>query len=127
MAREYTMIERLFKRSKEKRMSEIEKRVEEVAKAMPDEDLLLDVAELFKVFGDSSRIKIISALGVAELCVNDIATVLNMTVSAVSHQLRILRTNKLVKSRKDGKEVYYSLDDEHVRMLFDVAKAHIEE
>ena len=112
-------------------MAEKEFKAEEtlacIVDAMPDEDLLLDVADLFKVFGDSSRVKIISALGIRELCVNDIATVLNMTVSAVSHQLRILRTYMLVKSRKEGKEVYYSLDDEHVKMLFDVAKAHIEE
>ena len=98
-----------------------------IAAQMPAEDLLLDIAELFKVFGDSSRIKIISALGIRELCVNDIATVLNMTVSAVSHQLRILRTNKLVKAKKLGKEVYYSLDDDHVKLLFDLARAHLEE
>lgn len=98
-----------------------------IAAQMPAEDLLLDIAELFKVFGDSSRIKIISALGIRELCVNDIATVLNMTVSAVSHQLRILRTNKLVKAKKMGKEVYYSLDDDHVKLLFDLARAHLEE
>ena len=98
-----------------------------LAANMPEEDLLLDIAELFKVFGDSSRIKIISALGLSELCVNDIATLLNMTVSAVSHQLRILRTNKLVKAKKVGKEVYYSLDDDHVKLLFDMAKAHLEE
>lgn len=101
--------------------------IEELATKMPDEDLLLDIAELFKVFGDSSRIRIISALGLSELCVNDIAALLNMTVSAVSHQLRILRTNKLVRARKQGKEVYYCLDDDHVKSLFDVAKAHVEE
>ena len=101
--------------------------LKDVAAQMPEEDMLLDIAELFKVFGDSSRIKIISALGISELCVNDIATLLNMTVSAVSHQLRILRTSKLVKTKKQGKEVYYSLDDEHVKLLFDVAKAHLEE
>lgn len=107
-----------------------ESRVQDMASlscAMPCEDLLLDMAELFKVFGDSSRIKIISALGLKEMCVNDIAGLLTMTVSAVSHQLRILRTNKLVKSRKVGKEVYYSLDDDHVKLLFDVARAHLEE
>ena len=101
--------------------------LDDIAAKMPAEDLLLDIAELFKVFGDSSRIKIVSALGIKELCVNDIAALLNMTVSAVSHQLRILRTNKLVKAKKQGKEVYYSLDDEHVKLLFDVAKAHLEE
>ncbi|MBQ4444109.1 MAG: helix-turn-helix transcriptional regulator [Clostridia bacterium] len=103
------------------------KDLDALRKALPDEDLLLDIAELFKVFGDSSRIKIISALGLKELCVNDIAELLDMTVSAVSHQLRILRTNKLVKYWKVGKEVYYSLDDDHVKMLFDMAKAHLEE
>ena len=101
--------------------------LKDIASKMPEEDLLLDVAELFKVFGDSSRIKIISAMSISELRVNDIAAVLNMTVSAVSHQLRILRTNKLVKAKKSGKEVYYSLDDEHVKMLFDMARAHLEE
>ena len=101
--------------------------LDEIAARMPEEDLLLDVAELFKVFGDSSRIKIISALRISELRVNDLASVLNMTVSAVSHQLRILRTNKLVKAKKVGKEVYYSLDDEHVETLFDLARDHLTE
>lgn len=92
---------------------------------LPDEDLLLDMAELFKVFGDSSRIRIVSVLCVTPSCVKDIADVLNMSISAVSHQLRILRTNKLVKSRKNGKEVIYSLDDDHVRTLFDIAREHL--
>lgn len=101
--------------------------VEEVAVNMPDEDLLFDVAELFKIFGDSTRIKILSALANAELCVCDISTVLNMTKSAVSHQLRILRQAKLVKNKRVGKEVYYSLDDDHVASIIDIATEHIKE
>ena len=101
--------------------------VEEVCTTMPDEDLLFDVAELFKIFGDSTRIRILSALSQAELCVCDICTVLNMTKSAVSHQLRILRQAKLVKNRRNGKEIYYSLDDEHVARIIDLATEHIKE
>ncbi len=101
--------------------------VEEIKKAMPNEDSLYDLAELFKVFGDSTRIRILSCLKVSELCVNDIANTLNMTVSAISHQLRILKTNKLIKARKDGKEVYYSLDDDHVECIIDCGLDHINE
>lgn len=101
--------------------------VEEVCTTMPDEDLLFDVAELFKIFGDSTRIRILSALSQAELCVCDICTILNMTKSAVSHQLRILRQTKLVKNRRNGKEIYYSLDDEHVARIIDLATEHIKE
>ena len=101
--------------------------VKEVVKAMPDEDLLYDVAELFKIFGDSTRIRILSALSVNELCVCDICAVLNMTKSAVSHQLRILRQTKLVKNRRNGKEMYYSLDDDHVSSIMALALNHIKE
>ncbi len=101
--------------------------VERVRAAMPDDDTLCDVAELFKVFGDSTRTRILSALFEAELCVCDIANLLSMTKSAVSHQLRILRQTKIVKNRKSGKEVYYSLDDEHISEIFKTALEHLKE
>lgn len=101
--------------------------VEKVRAAIPDEDVLVDVAELFKVFGDSTRTRILSALFVSELCVCDIASLLNMTKSAVSHQLRILRQTKIVKNRKQGKEVYYSLDDEHISRIYKMALEHLSE
>lgn len=101
--------------------------VEQVTCDMPDEDMLVDVAELFKIFGDSTRIRILSALTKAELCVCDICSVLNMTKSAVSHQLRILRQAKLVRNKRVGKEVYYSLDDEHVYSIISLALEHIKE
>ena len=102
-------------------------KVEDIKNAMPNEDSLYDLAELFKVFGDSTRIRILSCLKVSELCVNDIAATLNMTISAVSHQLRILKNAKLIKSRKQGKEVYYSLDDEHVNCIIDCGLDHVNE
>ena len=94
---------------------------------MPDEELVLDAAELFKVFGDSTRAKIICALAVAEMCVCDIAALLNMTSSAISHQLRILKQARIVRSRRDGKIIYYSLDDGHIKQLFDTAIDHLKE
>ena len=104
-----------------------ESKAERVKAAMPSEDLLLDVAELFKVFGDSTRTRILSALFVDELCVCDIAEILGMSLSAVSHQLRILRQTKIVKSRKQGKEVVYSLDDEHIAEIYGMALDHLSE
>lgn len=101
--------------------------IEQVRDALPDDEILYDLAELFKVFGDSTRVKILYALFESELCVNDIAQCLNMTPSAVSHQLRILKTNKLAKFRRDGKTVYYSLDDEHVRTIIALGLEHISE
>ena len=89
---------------------DIEK-VKKIKKIMPSDDLLFDIAEVFKVFGDTTRMKIISALLEAELCVGDIAEITNSTQSAISHQLRVLKQAKLVKFRKEGKIVYYSLDD----------------
>jgi DNA-binding transcriptional ArsR family regulator len=99
--------------------------VDRVRSAMPDEELLADVAELFKVFGDTTRTRILSALFEAELCVCDIASLLCMTKSAVSHQLRILRQTKIVKNRKCGKEVYYSLDDGHIAEIYKTALEHL--
>lgn len=94
---------------------------------MPKEEMLYDLAELFKVFGDTTRIKILWALDESEMCVCDIAASLNMTQSAISHQLRVLKQAKLVKNRKEGKVVYYSLDDQHVKDIFDQGLIHINE
>ena len=105
---------------------DIEK-VKKIKKIMPSDDLLFDIAEVFKVFGDTTRMKIISALLEAELCVGDIAEITNSTQSAISHQLRVLKQAKLVKFRKEGKVVYYSLDDEHISEMYEMAKRHIEE
>ena len=101
--------------------------VQRVRSLLPGEDDLYDLAELFKVFGDSTRIKILYVLFESELCVCDIAQLLGMTQSAVSHQLRILKQNKLVKSRREGKSVFYSLADGHVRTIIAQGREHIEE
>ena len=98
-----------------------------VNEKMPDETELYDLAELFKVFGDSTRIRILFVLFEAEVCVCDLAQALNMTQSAISHQLKILRQNKLVKSRREGKSIFYSLADEHVRTIIAQGCEHIEE
>ncbi|MDE7454722.1 MAG: metalloregulator ArsR/SmtB family transcription factor [Clostridia bacterium] len=100
---------------------------EQVTVDMPNDDVMFDVAELFKIFGDSTRIRILSALTQAEMCVCDICAVLNMTKSAVSHQLRILRQAKLVKNRRQGKEIFYSLDDDHVLSIINLAVEHVVE
>ena len=101
--------------------------VRQVTAEMPDDEKLYDLAELFKVFGDSTRIKILYALFEAELCVCDIAQLLGLTQSAVSHQLRVLKAGRLVKPRKDGKTVFYSLADDHVRTLIAQGMEHINE
>lgn len=98
-----------------------------VQEKMPPEEELYDLAELFKVFGDSTRIRILFVLFEAEVCVCDLAQALHMTQSAVSHQLKILKQNKLVKSRREGKSVFYSLADSHVRTIIDQGRDHIEE
>lgn len=98
-----------------------------VDETMPEETELYDLAELFKVFGDSTRIRILFVLFEAEVCVCDLVQVLNMTQSAISHQLRILKQNKLVKSRREGKSIFYSLADDHVRTIIDQGREHIEE
>ena len=99
--------------------------VERVRREMPADGTLLDLAELYKVFGDSTRIKILYALFEAELCVCDIAALLGMTVSAISHQLRILRGAKLVDYRREGKTVFYALADDHVRTIIGMGMDHI--
>lgn len=101
--------------------------VEKVKSDMPDEEILYDLADFFKVFGDSTRIKILWALDRGEMCVCDLAVLLNMTKSAISHQLKSLRQEKLVKYRRDGKNAFYSLQDEHVRNILEVGLEHIKE
>lgn len=99
--------------------------VEVVKENMTDEEMLYDLADFFKVLGDSTRIRIICALFQAELCVCDIASVLGMTQSSISHQLKTLKQARLVKSRRDGKTMFYSLDDEHVQKIFDLGIIHL--
>lgn len=101
--------------------------VNSVRDNMPHEEYLYDLAEIFKVFGYNTRIKILYALFASEMCVCDIAVLLNMTQSAISHQLRVLKQTRLVKFRKEGKIVYYSLDDEHIKQIFDQGLIHITE
>ncbi len=101
--------------------------IDAVSKQLPQEEELYDLAELFKVFGDSTRIRIIAALLKNQMCVCDIARLLNMTHSAISHQLRILKATNLVKATKAGKVVYYSLKDDHVGEIFDIGLEHIQE
>ena len=101
--------------------------VSKVKEKMPKEESLYDLAELFKVFGDLTRVKILSALFESEMCVCDIAYLLKMTQSAISHQLRVLKQAKLVKFRKEGKIVFYSLDDDHVKQIIDQGLVHVNE
>ena len=98
-----------------------------VNETIPEENELYDLAELFKVFGDSTRIRILFVLFEAEVCVCDLAAALNMTQSAVSHQLRILKDAKLVKFKRSGKSIFYSLDDDHVRTILSMGMDHVEE
>lgn len=101
--------------------------VEEVKDKLPQEEILYDLAELFKVFGDSTRIKIICSLFESEMCVCDLSALLNVSQSAISHQLRVLKSARLVKFRRAGKVIYYSLDDEHIKQIFDAGLHHITE
>lgn len=98
-----------------------------VNEKMPAEEELYDLAELFKVFGDSTRIRILYVLFEAEVCVCDLAEALHMTQSAISHQLKILKNARLVKNRREGKSVFYSLADAHVRTIIAQGREHIEE
>ena len=101
--------------------------VNEVKKKIPQDEMIYDLAEFFKVFADSTRMKIIYALMENELCVCDIANIVQTTLSAISHQLRLLKQAKLVKFRKEGKVVYYSLDDDHISQIVRKGREHIEE
>lgn len=104
-----------------------EELLKKVSDTLPDEDELYDLAELFKVFGDSTRIRILFVLFQTEVCVCDLAQALNMTQSAISHQLRILKQARLVTGRREGKSVFYSLADDHVRTMIAQGRDHIEE
>lgn len=99
--------------------------IKKVNETMPDEEFLYDLSELFKVFADSTRIKILYVLFESEMCVCDIAQVLNMSPSAISHQLRVLKQSQLIKFRRDGKTIFYSLADNHVRAILDQGIEHI--
>lgn len=101
--------------------------IQAVNEQMPAEEILYDLAELFKVFGDSTRIKILYVLFESEMCVCDIAQLLNMSQSAISHQLRVLKQSKLVKYRREGKTVFYSLADDHVRSIMNQGMEHVGE
>ena len=103
------------------------KMIEELKQSLPEDEILYDLSELFRVFGDTTRIKILYTLFESELCVNDIAQLLGMTQSSVSHQLRILKNAKLVKFKRDGKQMIYSLDDDHVRSMIALGLEHTEE
>lgn len=102
-------------------------KIEEVKSVIPKDEELYDLAEFFKVFGDSTRIKIICALFQTEMCVCDLAELLGVTQSAISHQLKTLKVSRLVRFRREGKIVYYSLDDEHIKHIFDEGLKHIRE
>lgn len=101
--------------------------VNKVSPSMPDMNLLYELSDFFKVMGDGTRIQLLWALEESEMCVGDLAVILNMTKSAVSHQLKVLRTAKLVRANKKGKNVYYSLDDEHVKLVLEKALEHVSE
>ena len=105
--------------------SKYKDKIDEIKKLMLKDEEFFDLADFFKVFGDSTRIKIIFVLLKSEMCVCDIASTLDMSQSAISHQLRVLRNNRLVKYRKEGKTVYYSLDDAHVEKIFDQGYEHL--
>ncbi|MED9970571.1 MAG: metalloregulator ArsR/SmtB family transcription factor [Ruminococcus sp.] len=93
--------------------------------AMPDSELIFELADLFKVFGDSTRLRIMYALSEGELPVMEIARALNMEQSTISHQLRVLRQNKLVRVRREGKQIYYALDDDHVKKIIEMGLDHV--
>ena len=99
--------------------------VNRVQRAIPPDETVYELSDLFKVFGDSTRIKILSALAVSEMCVRDISAAIFISQSAVSHQLRTLKNARLVKFRREGKVVYYSLDDEHVHTIFKQGLEHL--
>lgn len=101
--------------------------VEKVRSEMPEEQISRDLSETFKVLGDHTRVKILSALSKSELCVCDLAALLGMTQPAISHQLRVLRNARVVKFRKEGRMAYYSLDDKHVENLLELAYEHVKE
>ena len=101
--------------------------VKKVKSTFPKDEMIFDLADFYKIFGDTTRVKILYALDKSELCVCDISSLLEMTISAVSHQLKILRDSNLVKTRREGKVIYYSLADEHVKEIIECGMEHISE
>lgn len=104
-----------------------EDNVKKAINELPDDELIADLSDMFKIFGDQTRVKILMALESGELCVCDIAAVMNMSQSAISHQLRVLKQSNIVKTRRQGKVVYYSISDDHVKEIFDIAIVHVKE
>ncbi|MBS5971538.1 MAG: helix-turn-helix transcriptional regulator [Finegoldia magna] len=104
-----------------------EDNVKKTINELPDDELIADLSDMFKIFGDQTRVKILMALESGELCVCDIAAVMNMSQSAISHQLRVLKQSNIVKTRREGKVVYYSISDDHVKEIFDIAIVHVQE
>lgn len=104
-----------------------EDNVKKAINELPDDELIADLSDMFKIFGDQTRVKILMALESEELCVCDIAAVMDMSQSAISHQLRVLKQSNIVKTRREGKVVYYSISDDHVKEIFDIAMVHVQE
>ena len=104
-----------------------EDNVKKAINELPDDELIADLSDMFKIFGDQTRVKILMALESGEMCVCDIAAVMNMSQSAISHQLRVLKQSNIVKTRREGKVVYYSISDVHVKEIFDMAMVHVQE
>ena len=104
-----------------------EDNVKKTINELPDDELIADLSDMFKIFGDQTRVKILMALESGEMCVCDIAAVMNMSQSAISHQLRVLKQSNIVKTRREGKVVYYSISDDHVKEIFDMAMVHVQE
>lgn len=104
-----------------------EDNVKKTINELPDDELIADLSDMFKIFGDQTRVKILMALESGELCVCDIAAVMDMSQSAISHQLRVLKQSNIVKTRRQGKVVYYSISDDHVKEIFDIAIVHVQE
>ncbi|MDU4018381.1 metalloregulator ArsR/SmtB family transcription factor [Finegoldia magna] len=104
-----------------------EDNVKKAINTLPDDELIADLSDMFKIFGDQTRVKILMALESGEMCVCDIAAVMDMSQSAISHQLRVLKQSNIVKTRREGKVVYYSISDDHVKEIFDMAMVHVQE
>ena len=104
-----------------------EDNVKKAINELPDDELIADLSDMFKIFGDQTRVKILMALESGELCVCDIAAVMDMSQSAISHQLRVLKQSNIVKTSRQGKVVYYSISDDHVKEIFDIAIVHVQE
>ena len=101
--------------------------VQTVLHHLPSEDDIVDASEIFKLLGDPSRLRIVQALSIRELCVGDLSAIMEISQSGVSHQLRLLKKNRIVKTRRDGKMIYYSIDDEHIESIIAICMTHIHE